>query len=444
MSAAMSGRRGGWSIARQIGVLIFVALLLLTAANFLVTFAGPPPRPAPVQIADLLVALRDEATPTRPGLRLVVEADARDFAARRGEVRRPEAEARMAGAMALAPERMRLATAEPVRRSPDGMPSNSLTGGFSIGLQGEHGAWRVLRSQPQPLLTQWHRTTIGVTLGLTLLLGLIAARITTGITRPIRRLAQEADQAYLEGPGSPITVDGPPEIAHLAGTIAAMRDRFAAMVENRTMMLAAISHDMATPLARLEFHVAKLPPDVRAQAEGDLAELSALIASILGYAKGQQGLDRKPVELVGLARDVVSRADRADAPVRLDGALPEAWVQGDRLALQRLIGNLVSNAQRYAGGGQIVVETVPGSVTLTVADAGPGFDPQMAERLFEPFFRIEASRNRETAGAGLGLATARAIAEAHGGTLMASSAAGEGARFVLALPVLTRIVDAAL
>jgi signal transduction histidine kinase len=421
-------RARGWSIARQIGVLIFAALFLLTAGNFAVTFAGPPPRPAPVQMADVLPLLRGEAVERRPGARLIVE-DARDFAARPGERRQMAGEARLAQALGVDRAQVRLASTQPML-GPRGM--NGLVGDFSVALAGANG-WRIVRSEPQPLLTRWHLTTIAVTLGMTLLLGLIAARITTGITRPIRRLAQEADGAYLDGPAGAITVDGPPEIAHLAGTIAVMRDRFAAMVENRTMMLAAISHDMATPLARLEFHVAKLPATVRAQAEADLEELSALIASILGYAKGQQGLDSKPVALLALARDVVQRADRADAPVRMAGDPAEFWVAGDRLALQRLIGNLVSNAQRYGGGGRLSLSVAGGQAVLSVEDDGPGFDPAMADRLFEPFFRIEASRSRETAGAGLGLATARAIAEAHGGTLTAASEAG--ARFTLTFPV---------
>lgn len=432
----MTGLRRGWSIARQIGLLIFVALLLLTAANFLVTFAGPPPRPAPVQIADLVPILQGAAPDARRHSRLIVESNAA-FAARDGEERRSDAEDRVVTLLKVAPARVQVASTQGLLGGPS---ENSLVGAFSVGLRTESGLWRVVRSVPQPLLTQWHRTTIAITIGLTLLLGLIAARITKGIVRPIQRLAREADQAYLDGRRGEITVDGPPEIAHLAGTIAAMRDRFAVMVENRTMMLAAISHDMATPLARLEFHVAKLPVNARAQAEADMAELSALIASILSYARGQQQLESKPVALTELVCDLVERRSRSDAPITLERAPQEAWVAGDRLALQRLLGNLISNAQRYAGGGRIEIDMAERRVMLSLIDAGPGFDPELAEQVFEPFFRIEGSRNRETAGAGLGLATARAIAEAHGGTITASSVPGEGARFVLTLPVLERVI----
>jgi len=418
-----------WSIAGKIAALIFAALALLTAANFFITFAGPPPRPAPAQVADLIVAMK-----TGAGRHLLVEDGAADFAPRSGEDRRVRVEQRLSGLFGTAPGRLRFASDQPLQGGPDGLGPNVIVGGFSLGLQDGAGRWRIIRSAPQPLLTAWHRTTIAITIGLTLLLGFVAARITQDIVRPIQRLAREADQAWLEGPRGEITVDGPPEVAHLARTIAAMRDRFAGMVENRTMMLAAIAHDMATPLSRLEFHVARLPEDRRGQAEADLAELSGLIASILGYAKGQQRLDRQPVELVELVRDILARHERADAPVPLVEAPGEAWLLGDRLALMRLIGNLVNNAQRYAGGGRVTIRLADAAVVLILADDGTGFDPALAERLFDPFFRVESSRSRDTAGTGLGLATARAIAEAHEGTLTARSEGG--ATFVLSLPVM--------
>lgn len=430
-------RRRKWSIARQIALLILTALLLLTCANIVVTFVGPPPRPIPFRLTDLVMALRDGTIPGPPGTRLHVETGAPDFVPRRGEVRHPDTEAVIAASLALPTGSVRLATAEEPRQPPGGGVAQSmLFGDFSIGMQDASGHWRILRDSPQPLFTAWHRTTLAITLGLALILALIAARITTGIVSPIQRLSREADQAYVDGRRGTITIDGPPEVAHLATTIAAMRDRFAALVENRTMMLAAIAHDMATPLSRLEFRIAKLPPDARDQAEADLAELSEMIASILDFAKGRQGLDQAPLSLVDLVRDLVARRDRPDAPLTLGPMPATAEVMGDRVALRRLVENLISNAQRYAGGGTLSIEAEPQSYRLTVADTGPGFDPELAERLFDPFFRVESSRNRETAGTGLGLATAKAIAEAHGGTLIAVNREGGGAAFVLTLPAL--------
>jgi signal transduction histidine kinase len=428
-------RLRGWRISRQIGLLVMAALLLLTAANFIVTFVGPPPRPAPVLVSDLADTLNGRDPPPRPGVRLLRETGAKVFVPRSGEERRASYEAYLAQLLSRAPESVRFAMVEAQHPGGRGgaMPP-VLFSDFSAGVRDDAGRWYIVRSTPKPLLTAWHLTTFAITMGVAVLLALIALWVSRGIVSPIRRLSDQADQAYLDGKRGEISVNGPPEIAQLAVTIAAMRDRFADLVESRTMMLAAIAHDMATPLARLEFHVAKLPANVRRQAEADLAELSALIASILGYARGSQRLETAPVDLVALTRDLLERWDRPDAPVRLMRVPQAAWLSGDRLSLQRLIGNLIGNAQRYAGGGKIDIQVDEQTIVLTVRDGGPGFDPALAERLFEPFFRVEASRSRETAGAGLGLATARAIAEAHGGTLTAQSALGRGAQFILTLP----------
>lgn len=423
-----------WAIARQIALLIAAALLLLSAGNMIVTFAGPPPHVPPLRL-DEVPGLLDGRGRLPPDLHLAADGLVDTFEPRSDEMRRPPAEAALAVILKRPSGAVRVATSEPLHFGPG--PSrtpNHLEGDFSIGIQQKSGVWRVLRSAPRPIFTAWHRMTLVTTLVLTLVLALIASGITRGIVRPIRRLAQEADRAWLDDMRSPITVAGPHEVAHLARTIAVMRDRFAGLVENRTMMLAAIAHDMASPLTRLEFHVAKLPDARRSQAEADLGELSAMISSILDFAKGAQGLDATPVDLAALARDVISRRSTGDAPLSA-GAMPQtAWVLGDRLALRRVIDNLAANAQRYAAGGVIEIEVEPRQVKLSVLDEGPGFDPGLSERLFEPFFRVEASRNRETAGAGLGLATARLLAEAHGGTLSAHNRAVGGAIFTLRLP----------
>jgi signal transduction histidine kinase len=431
-----------WTIARQIALLIAAALFLLSAGNMVVTFAGPPPRAAPFRLSDIPPLIRGGGR-LPPDRQLAMNGYAPDFSARPNETRRPAAEARLAAMLGAPADAVRVATSQQMRPPPPGSARlpEQFEGNFSIGLAERNGLWHILRSAPAPLFTAWHRTTLVITLTLAALLALIAAGITKGIVRPIRRLAEEADQVWLDGRRGAITIGGPPEVAHLARTIAAMRDRFANVVENRTMMLAAIAHDMASPLTRLEFQVAKLPDATRREAEADLAELSAMISSILDFAKGQQRLHSEPVDLVALIRDVIARRDRLDAPLGMEIAPAAAWVRGDQIALRRLVDNLASNAQRYAGGGLIEVETHAQEVRLVMLDDGPGFPPELSERLFEPFFRIEASRNRDTAGTGLGLATARAIAEAHGGTLEARNRPVAGAIFLLTLPALEGALD---
>lgn len=426
-----------WTIARQLGLLIAAALFLLSAGNMIVTFAGPPPRAAPFRLTDIPALIQGNGR-LPPDRQLTMNGYAPYFSARPGESRRPDVEERLAALLGVPSDAVRVATSQKMRPPPPGSTRlpEQFEGNFSIGVAERSGLWHILRSAPAPLFTAWHRTTLVITLTLAALLALIAAGITKGIVRPIRRLAEEADQAWLDGRRGAITVGGPPEVAHLARTIAAMRDRFVSVVENRTMMLAAIAHDMASPLTRLEFQVAKLPDAARREAEADLAELSAMISSILDFAKGQQQLHSAAVDMVALTHDVAARRDRLDAPIGIGITPTEAWVRGDQVALRRLVDNLVSNAQRYAGGGLIQIEVHGQDLRLAMLDDGPGFPPELSGRLFEPFFRVEASRNRDTAGTGLGLATARAIAEAHGGTLEARNRPVAGSVFVLTLPAL--------
>ncbi|MCW2383633.1 MULTISPECIES: sensor histidine kinase [unclassified Sphingobium] len=434
MTVRLSGL-ARWSISRQLGVLLFGALLLSTMANFLTTFIGPPPRAAPVQLIELAATLAGRPTLERDS-GLMPRETAASFTPRADEQRNERYEAQLASIMNLPPSHVRLASeiaAGPAGGHRAAPAPSALFGSFSAAVRDDTGGWQIVRSAPQPVFTAWHRTVLLVTIVVAIVLGIGAALMGRGIVAPLHRLAQQADQAYVEGKRSPIFVDGPPEIAQLATTIAAMRDRFADLVESRTMMLAAIAHDMASPLARLEFRVARLPKDIRADAEKDLAELAALIASILAYAKGTGQLETGLVNIAAVARDVVDRSTTGPAMV-LAEAPAAAWIWGDRLAIQRLIGNLVANAQRYAGGGFITIVEAHGEIVLTVADDGPGFPPALQERLFEPFFRVETSRSRETAGVGLGLAVARSIAEAHGGTLVARTRPQGGASFVLTLP----------
>lgn len=447
------------SIGKQITTLVIAALFMLTAANFLVTFLGPPPKQAPSPIdliADRLVSERAQPGPTRWQL----EENASAFAAREGERRQPALEQLVAELTGQAVSRIRLASddsplderAEKGRPSPtgSGRPGSTgpitpdpfenrrvmalaLFGQWTAGLQHDDGSWRILRSRSQPLLTSWHRSTLAITLAIATILGLIAYAIVQGIVKPVRRLSNEASTAYVDGKRGPITISGPPEIANLATTIKDMRDRMADLLDNRTMMLAAIAHDMAAPLARLEFHAAKLPDAARIKAEADMQELSAMVSNIIDFAKGQPRPEKRCLDLTGIVRDMVIQQSRDDAPLKLRTHEPMP-VTVDETTIRRLVGNLLANAQRYAGGADISLQKKGGGVALTVTDNGPGFPPEMAEKLFEPFFRVESSRNRATAGAGLGLANARAIAESHGGSLTARNRKQGGAEFALILP----------
>ena len=200
-------------------------------------------------------------------------------------------------------------------------------------------------------------------------------------------------------------------------------------------MLAAIAHDLGTPLSRLAFWVEQLPEPARDRAVADIDEMRAMIADTLGFARDEAGeRDRTRVDLPSLLDSLVEDMRVGGRSVTIEPG-PRCVVRGDPRGLRRLFANLVGNAIRYGAQARLGWSVAGGEVVVVVEDEGPGIDPALAERLFEPFVRGDPSRNRATGGTGLGLAIVRAIAARHGGkvTLANRPEGGAVARVVLPL-----------
>ena len=438
----MMTRFGG--IASRIILLVTAALLLATLAHFIITYSGPPPRLPPANaefVAHQLLQPRDV-----PFHRFTTSTAAQPPLPRKGELRLPRDEAAVAARLRLPPDEVRVyATPEtgpimpmpPMGRESRERRMTDLWGSFTIGVRSDTG-WKIARSDPRPLLTSWHWNTLAWTLGLLLLLVPIAAILARAIARPLERLARDADAVAQDGMRGQraigVPTRGPPEVIRLARALEDMRERIVGNAQQRTMMLAAIAHDMGTPLARLAFRVEAMESGGTAAAQSDIDELRALIGSFVDFARGVP-TERGPVAMDDLVREAAQRLTRDDAPVRL-GQLPDGpvIVMGNRLALGRMLANLVGNAQRYAGDAEISLTVEHRRAVVRIADRGPGL-PDHPERLFDPFARGEESRNRETGGAGLGLAIAREVAEAHDGHIRAANRDGGGALFSVTLPL---------
>lgn len=222
-----------------------------------------------------------------------------------------------------------------------------------------------------------------------------------------------------------------------------MADRVQQLVEGQRELMAAVSHELRTPLSRMRLQLAMLDgPETAgrvAALEADVAEVDALVEELLESARlhqGQLALQIAEVDAMALAVEALGSVDLGEREVTL--AVDEGLrFPGDARRLLRCLRNLLSNVGRYTPPDCPVtlrIEATPATVALTVADRGPGVAPAELGRLFEPFFRAEASRSKRTGGLGLGLMLVRQIAEAHGGTATASSRPGGGLAVVLALP----------
>lgn len=416
------------SIAVPIFALALGAVAIATAVFFAVTFTGPPARPAPQTVADVASALvrMDVSHAARGSRPLTIERSGETPAPRAGE----EADA-VTGRLIAAALHADPAAVVAYRDERLHVRDSDILGGFTIAWRTD-AQWRVVRTRPEPWLTSWRIVTLSAMLAAMLALALPAWAIARALSRPLRLLADTAATARPGAPLGPVPAGGPSEVRDLASAVAAMHARLAGHAAGRTAMLAAIAHDLGTPLSRLAFRIDQLPDDVRARALGDIEEMRAMIDGALRFARDEAG--RRPDQRIDLGSLLDSLVeDAAPAPVALEAG-PRAVVLGDPGALRRLFTNLMDNAVRYGGEARLSWSVAAPCAEVLVDDAGPGFAGEDATRLFEPFVRGEPSRNRATGGSGLGLAIVRSIAEAHGGGIALESHAS-GGRVRVRLPL---------
>jgi signal transduction histidine kinase len=242
------------------------------------------------------------------------------------------------------------------------------------------------------------------------------------MSRPIRLLAQAADNFGRDMSGAPpLPETGPREVRESAQAFNRMQRRIRNFVDERIRTLVAVSHDLRTPLTRMRLRVEELDDAARLPLQKDLDELQQLIDTAMELARTSGTEALAPVDMAALLGSMVE--DRQDmgqdvelqSPEKLAGIAPLLALP---LSLKRCLGNIMDNAVRY-GGGKVTVSAADGKTALTVciADNGPGIPEEELERVFEPFYRLEPSRSRNTGGSGLGLAIARNMARMHGGDI---------------------------
>jgi signal transduction histidine kinase len=204
-------------------------------------------------------------------------------------------------------------------------------------------------------------------------------------------------------------------------------------------MLGGISHDVRTFATRLRLRVDHIPEGVdRERAIADIADMIRLLDdALLASRAGAGELAEELVEFDQVVRDEVDDRRAEDAAVDLQASTQggEILVLGDRLALRRVVANLIDNALQYGRVAHVRIAADERTILLTVADEGAGIPPEQREAMLEPFVRLETSRNRRTGGAGLGLAVVRNLVEAHGGVVKIDDAPSGGARFTVSLPL---------
>jgi len=254
------------------------------------------------------------------------------------------------------------------------------------------------------------------------------------VTRPMQRLAESADAFGRNLDTPPLPETGPTETRRAAEAFNRMQERLRRLIAERSRALAAVSHDLRTPLTRLRLR-AELVDDetLRSQINADIDDMQAMVESTLDYLRGQR--ENEPLQLIdmeALLQSLVENEQALGRPVTLAGAVTAPYL-GRLSMLKRALTNLIDNAVKYGQSAHIVIEDNANELRLSVQDRGPGIPEEDIARVVEPYVRLEASRSRETGGVGLGLTIAHDAAQMHGGKLRLENREGDGLQATLIL-----------
>ncbi len=278
--------------------------------------------------------------------------------------------------------------------------------------------------------------TLAMASPLLVLIGLLSMFAAQRLAAPIRDFAVAAERLGVDSAAPPLNERGPHELRVAIRAFNSMQQRLRRFVEDRTQMLAAMSHDLRTPLHRLRLR-AEFIDDQEQQRKvlADVEAMNAMIDATLSFARNDH--KREPRELVDLAilvEDLCEDAADAGAPVTFSGA-HGVNVRCRPSAIYRVVSNLVENAVKYGSAARVCVVREQACFSVTVDDDGPGIPLDQQENVFAPFYRLEPSRNPETGGVGLGLSVAQTIAREHGGEVRLINRDKGGLRARLELPI---------
>lgn len=301
----------------------------------------------------------------------------------------------------------------------------------------------ILPDQRRPpfLGSPWMTTLLFAVISVTLL-GLWAAR---ALTRPLSAFARAAESFSLNGAAAPLPERGPEEIRSVAKALNRMRERITGLIDDRTKMLAAISHDLRTPITRMRLRSEFIEDEThRSRMLGDLDQMRSMLESVLSFLRNDRKLEAMTlVDIASTLQLVTDQFGDIGRKVSYDGP-PHAMATVRPDDLLRSVTNLVENAVRFGAEATIRLRTTPDIVTIDVEDDGPGISDAQKGNMLEPFVRGDDARNMdEASGFGLGLSIANAIALAHGGVLSLHDRQPHGLIVRIQLPVHQQIAKSA-
>jgi two-component system OmpR family sensor kinase len=454
------------SIFARTFLLMLCALVISAAIGFAVLVLRPPAQTSGVRVIDLIAVLHPDRQPngafgppgmgpapgmpqapdmgrfTPPPADVDISVSAQPPKALRSYD--ANASSRMTKRLSLilnVPSdalRVYIADASVDSRGDVGPPGTVIDGGFAIGVRQADGLWRIVSKPAETFPSIFEQELLWLFgLGLLVLLP-IAWLFARTLAAPIRQFADAAERLGSDANAPPVPRHGPREMLRAVDSFNAMQARINRMMQERTHMIGAIAHDLRTPLARLSFRLDGLPSPLGEKVEADIQEMKTMISAALDFIHDRSlGLHKQRLDFRLLVESVADDLVDVGHDVVVQAG-PAITLEGDPVALRRAVVNLVENGLKYGERVRMYPRTADSECLLEIDDDGPGIPDALQRQVFEPFFRMEASRNRGTGGIGLGLATVRAIVFDHGGTVELRNRKDGGLRVVMALPLAAR------
>ncbi|WP_170134865.1 ATP-binding protein [Acuticoccus kandeliae] len=264
----------------------------------------------------------------------------------------------------------------------------------------------------------------------------VAVWFTRRLTRPIRALGVAAERAGYGDREARAPMTGPAEVRRAAEAFNAMQERIAEFDADRARTIAAVGHDLRTPITSLRIRAEMLDDETRNAMVRTLDEMRVMADGLLSW--GRSEAEKETTESVDFAELVRGLCDEDGDPVAYEGP-PQFFIKGRKVALSRAIANVIGNARRYADRAVVTLRRDGGEAVLVVEDDGPGIPEESLDAVFEPFRRLDDSRSVDTGGAGLGLSIARTIINAHGGAIrLENRGDAKGLRVEIRMPLRAR------
>ena len=441
------------SIAARTALTVVLALLLTQAISALVYLTdrseGPPPH-GPRALTQKITAVVQlvESTPPPARARLVGAIDDPFLRVEWQEKKSRFGKPREGFPFDIMVRRLRGALDDPhrsvvveVRRDPVPVPipvgpqNHHWSANVRLSVQLTDGSWLSFTGGDPlegPFRLMRFVLWMGAIVLVILLLSWWAAR---RLTAPLAGFATAAERLGVDPEAPPLPEAGPRELRAAIRAFNRMQGRLARFVADRTQMLAAISHDLRTPLTRLRLRAELVEdPEMQRKMLSDLDEMEAMITATLAFARDDAKREpRGRLDLADLLQSLCEGRVDAGHKVAYEGP-PHATVDGRPVALRRAFANLMDNAIAYGGGCRVRLVPEDGQMRVEIDDDGPGIPEEEVEKVFTPFYRLERSRSRDTGGVGLGLSTARTILRGHGGDVTLSNRPEGGLRVTVTLP----------